>query len=54
MDRFSLARDFELAKFEMEIMRCDDLYELQVIAIKLFSQTMQQRQIYERLLRDGL
>jgi len=53
-DRFSLAREFALQKFEMDVMRCDDLYELQVLAIKLYAQTISQRHVYERLLRDSL
>ena len=53
-DRFSLSREFALQKFEMDVMRCDDLYELQVLAIKLYAQTISQRHVYERLLRDSL
>ena len=53
-DRFSLSREFALQKFEMDVMKCDDLYELQVLAIKLYAQTISQRHVYERLLRDSL
>jgi len=53
-DRFALSREFALQKFEMDVMRCDDLYELQVLAIKLYAQTISQRHVYERLLRDSL
>ena len=53
-DRYALSREFALQKFEMDVMRCDDLYELQVLAIKLYAQTISQRQVYERLLRDSL
>ena len=52
MDRFGLAREFELAKFEMQIMKCEDLYALQEMCVKLFSQTLAQRRVYEELLRD--
>jgi hypothetical protein len=52
MDRYGLAREFELAKFEMQIMRTTDLYTLQEIAIRLFSQTLAQRRVYEELLKD--
>ena len=53
-DRFALSREFALQKFEMDVMRCRDLYELQVLAIKLYAQTISQRHVYERLLRDSL
>ena len=53
-DRFALSREFALQKFEMDVMKCDDLYELQVLAIKLYAQTISQRHVYERLLRDSL
>jgi len=53
-DRFALSREFALQKFEMDVMRCSDLYELQVLAIKLYAQTISQRHVYERLLRDSL
>lgn len=52
MDRYGLSREFELAKFEMQIMKCDDLYALQEMCVRLFSQTMAQRKVYESLLRD--
>ena len=51
-DRYGLAREFELRKFEMHVMKMTDLYQVQEIAIKLFSQTMAQRRVYEELLRD--
>ena len=47
MDRYGLAREFELAKFEMQIMKCEDLYALQEMCIRLFSQTLAQRRVYE-------
>ena len=40
MDRYGLAREFELRKFEMHVMKMTDLYQVQEIAIKLFSQTL--------------
>ena len=52
MDRYGLAREFELRKFEMHVMKMTDLYQVQEIAIKLFSQTLAQRRVYEDLLRD--
>ena len=52
VDRYGLAREFELRKFEMQIMNMTDLYQVQEIAIKLFSQTISQRKVYEAMLRD--
>ena len=52
-DRYALSREFELQKFEMHVMKTTDLYSLQVLAIKLYSQTISQRMVYERLLRDS-
>ena len=52
MDRYGLAREFELRKFEMTVMKMTDLYQVQEIAIKLFSQTLAQRRVYEDLLKD--
>ena len=54
MDRYQLAQEFNLQRFEMDVMRCSDLYELQVLAIKLYAQTQAQRKVYEALLRDSL
>jgi len=53
-DRFALSREFALQKFEMDVMKCSDLYELQVLAIKLYAQTQAQRRVYEAMLRDSL
>ena len=53
MDRYGLAREFELRKFEMQVMQMTDLYQVQEIAIKLFSQTLAQRRVYEELLKDS-
>ena len=39
MDRYGLAREFELRKFEMHVMKMTDLYQASGIAIRLFSQT---------------
>ena len=39
MDRYGLAREFELQKFEMQIMKCEDLYALQTLCVELFAQT---------------
>ena len=52
MDRYGLAREFELRKFEMHVMKMTDLYQVQEIAIRLFSQTLAQRKVYESLLKD--
>lgn len=52
MDRYQLAREFELTKFESMVMRCEDLYQLQELCVRLFSQTISQRKVYESLLRD--
>jgi hypothetical protein len=51
-DRYALAKEFELRKFEMQVMKMTDLYQVQEIAIRLFSQTIAQRRVYEQLLRD--
>ena len=51
-DRYALAREFELAKFEMTVMKMTDLYQVQEMCIKLFSQTLAQRRVYEELLRE--
>ena len=51
-DRYSLAREFELQKFEMTVMRTTDLYELQEMCIRLFAQTKAQQRVYESMLRD--
>ena len=50
-DRYELAREFELQKFEMQVMRCTDLYKLQEMCVKLFAQTLHQRHFYEDLLK---
>lgn len=52
-DRYGLSREFELRKFEMTVMKMTDLYQVQEIAIRLFSQTLSQRVVYEQLLRDS-
>ena len=54
VDRYELAREFELQKFEMQIMQCTDLYKVQETCVKLFAQTISQRKLYEQLLRDTL
>ena len=46
------SREFELRKFEMHVMKMTDLYQVQEIAIRLFSQTLAQRRVYEELLKD--
>jgi len=51
-DRYGLSREFALRRFEMEVMKMTDLYQVQEIAIRLFSQTLSQRVVYEQLLRD--
>ena len=52
-DRYGLSREFELRKFEMQVMKMTDLYQVQEVAIRLFSQTLSQRVVYEQLLRDS-
>ena len=52
MDRYGLAREFELRKFEVSVMKMSDLYQVQELAIRLFSQTLAQRRVYESLLKD--
>lgn len=52
MDRYQLAKEFELRKFEVQIMKVSDLYQLQEMCIKLYSQTLAQRRVYESLLKD--
>ena len=51
-DRYALAKEFELAKFEMTVMKMTDLYQVQELAIRLFAQTKAQQRVYEDLLRD--
>jgi hypothetical protein len=51
-DRYSLAREFNLQAFEMQIMQCTDLYAVQETCVKLYAQTLMQRKVYEDLLRD--
>ena len=51
-DRYALAREFELQKFEMTVMQCNDLYELQELCVRLFAQTKAQQRVYESMLRD--
>ena len=53
-DRYQLAREFEIQKFEMEIMRSKDLYAIQELCVKLFAQTIMQRVTYEQLLKETL
>ena len=52
IDRYGLAREFELAKFEMAVMKIEDTYQLQELAIRLYSATLAQRRVYEDLLKD--
>ena len=54
MDRYELSREFALTRFEMEVMKMTELYEVQELAIKLYSQTISQRRVYEELLREKL
>ena len=51
-DRYALAKEFELRKFEMTVMKMEDLYQLQELAIRLFAQTKAQQRVYESMLRD--
>ena len=53
MDRYGLAREFELRKFEMTVMQMTDLYQLQEMCIRLFAQTKAQQRVYESMLRDN-
>jgi len=53
-DRYELSREFEIQKFEMQIMQTSDLYAVQELCVKLFAQTIAQRTVYESLLRDSL
>ena len=53
-DRYQLAREFQLQAFEHQIMKTEDLYALQVMCIKLYSQTLAQRRVYEELLKEKL
>jgi hypothetical protein len=52
MDRYEMSRAFELAKFEMQIMKVSDLYQLQEMCIRLYSQTLAQRRVYESMLKN--
>lgn len=51
-DRYALAKEFELRKFEMVVMKIEDLYQLQEMCIRLFAQTKAQQRVYESLLKD--
>jgi hypothetical protein len=51
-DRYALAKEFELRKFEMTVMRMQDIYQLQELCVRLYAQTKAQQQVYESLLRD--
>ena len=53
-DRYELSREFALRKFEMDVMKMNDLYDVQVLAIKLFAKTLSQQKLYEQLLREKL
>ena len=53
-DRYELAREFQLQSFEMQVMKTEDLYSLQVMCIKLYAQTLSQRRVYEQLLHEKL
>ena len=51
-DRYGLAREFELRKFEMTVMKMDDVYQLQELCIRLFAQGKAREQVYESMLHD--
>lgn len=51
-DRYEMARAFELRKFEMQVMKMTDIYQVQELCIRLFAQTRAQMRVYESLLRD--
>ena len=53
MDRYQLARDFNLNAFERQVLACHDVAELQNLCIKLNSTISCQQQVYESLLRDA-
>ena len=50
VDRYGLAREFELRKFEMTVMQMKDLYQVQELAVRLYSQTLALKQVYESML----
>ena len=52
MDRYQLARDFNLNAFERQVLGCHDVAELQNLCIKLNATISAQQQVYESLLRD--
>ena len=52
MDRYQLAKEFDLRKFEMTVMNMTDMYQLQELCIRLYAQTKSQQRIYESMLRD--
>ena len=49
----SLEQEFELQKFERTVMRCEDVYALQELCVRLFSMGQAQRTVYESLLKDA-
>ena len=52
MDRYSLAKAFQVNAFERQVLACNDIAELQNLCIKLNATIYSQQQIYESLLRD--
>ena len=53
-DGYELSREFALQRFQSQVMKIDDLYSVQCLAVKLYAQVLSQRQIYESLLNDAL
>ena len=46
-------REFELQKFEMQIMKCETYMQLQTLCVKLFAQTKAQQSVYESMPGHG-
>ena len=53
MDRYQLAKAFNLNAFERQVLACNDVAELQNLCIKLNATIHCQQQVYESLLRDA-
>ena len=51
-DRYGLAKEFELRKFEMTVMKMTDMYQLQESCVRLYAQTKAQQSVYESMLQD--
>tara|TARA_B100001063_G_C16749632_1_gene549512 strand:- start:479 stop:658 length:180 start_codon:yes stop_codon:yes gene_type:complete len=54
VDRYQLTRSFTLEQFDRTIHRCEDVTALQEMCVRLFSQNMAHRSLYEQMLKERL